>query len=187
MNRERGSQCLYGSRPRGSAPPGDGPAPVVGVVHDGARTQTSAGRGDTLRDLGFRTASTLVGLVVAVGALLSVGGLTTGPAGAATASPAAAETSAQTSTASRSTPLLVLQSETLWVTPSSSTFNLDLGLGPGAPASGKLSVSVAVYSCLSTVSAFDQDASSSSGPSGTPLFHTTTPWPALGASASRSR
>lgn len=170
--------------------PGDGPAPVVGVVSCGAGHVLPPTRRRALTHNAGRGAIRALASLAAAAGLAAVGpGLGAAPAGAVSAAAptaaAAASSSAPeaTTTASnRSSPLLVLQSQSTWVTPASSTFTLDLSLAAGTPAPSKASVSVAVYSCLSTVSAFDQDATSSS-PSGTPFFHTSTPWPATGGTA----
>lgn len=67
---------------------------------------------------------------------------------------------------------LVLLSQTAWVTPGAP---FDLHLRPartGVPAAD-LGVTVSVYSCLSSVSGFDQSVGT--GPTGTPVSSTTTP------------
>jgi hypothetical protein len=82
---------------------------------------------------------------------------------------------------SASAPLTML-SQTPWVTPGK-PFDLQLeAAGTSVPAA-QLGVSVAVYSCLSSVSAFDQSVSSSSGPSGTPISSTRSPLPVSGLPA----
>ncbi|HWE69394.1 MAG TPA: hypothetical protein VG205_03470, partial [Acidimicrobiales bacterium] len=70
---------------------------------------------------------------------------------------------------------LILSYQSPWVTPTQS-FDVKLHTGPGTPSSSDLGVSVTVYSCLSSVSSFDQAVTASS-PSGTPIARTTTPLP----------
>ena len=54
-------------------------------------------------------------------------------------------------------------------------FDLQLRVSDSAVPAAALGVTVAVYSCLSSVSAFDQSVSASSGPSGTPISSTPSP------------
>ena len=69
-------------------------------------------------------------------------------------------------------PALVLLSQTSWVTPGQQ-FDLHLRTtAPSVPA-GDLGLTVAVYSCLSSVSGFDQSLVGS--PTGTPVSSTTSP------------
>jgi hypothetical protein len=134
-------------------PIGDGPAPIVGVGPHGVRRRPGP----------FRTA-----VWVALAAALGMGLVTGGgerPAGAAggAASPTAAVG-----------PPLILVSQTPWVTPDGS-FDLKLRAGAGTPPTSQLGVSVSVYPCLSSISAFDQSVNSTVGPSGTPIDATRTP------------
>ncbi len=71
-------------------------------------------------------------------------------------------------------PPLILVSQTPWVTLDGS-FDLKLRAGTGTPPTSQLGVSVSVYPCLSSVSAFDQSVNSTVGPSGTPIDATRTP------------
>ncbi len=64
-------------------------------------------------------------------------------------------------------------SQTNWVTPGQ-PFVLDLRTGIGTPPASQLGIDVTVYSCLSSVSAFDQTLSAS-GPSGPKISETSTP------------
>jgi hypothetical protein len=74
---------------------------------------------------------------------------------------------------------LTLVSQTPWVTPTENTF--DLKVMPGATTtSAALGLSVSVYTCLSSVSAFDQSVDSASGPAGSPIDTTTAPLPLSG-------
>jgi len=79
---------------------------------------------------------------------------------------------------------LILSYQSPWVTPTQ-PFDVKLHTGPGTPPSSDLGLSVAVYSCLSSVSSFDQAVTASS-PSGTPIARTTTPltWTSLHPDAS---
>jgi Family of unknown function (DUF6049) len=112
-------------------------------------------------------------LVTACAALLAISGTIT--AGAATGGAATAEQAkAKLQASSAAAAPLTLTAQTPWVTPGQP---FDLRLRPGTtavPAAG-LGVSVTVYSCLSSVSAFDQSVSSTSGPSGEPISSTQTP------------
>lgn len=74
--------------------------------------------------------------------------------------------------------LLTLVSQTTWVQPSQ-PFDLHLRIGNGTLDPALLGISVAVYSCLSSVSAFDQSVAAS-GPSGTPISSTQSPVPLNG-------
>ncbi len=134
-------------------PPGDRPAPVIGV--------------------GRRHARGLAALVALVALVALPSGASS--AGAATApSPPASEVADASSSGSDE---LTLASQTPWVTPPSQpNFDLDLQAGAGSPGPAELGVSVAVYSCLSSISAFDQSLSAS-GPEGTPISRTTAPLP----------
>jgi hypothetical protein len=78
-------------------------------------------------------------------------------------------------------PALVLVSQSSWVGPGQ-TFSLDLRLGPSAPAPSSLALDLAVYGCLSSVSAFDQ-ALGNQGPTGVPAARTAAalPWSSLPA------
>ena len=69
---------------------------------------------------------------------------------------------------------LTLTYQTPWVTPGQ-PFDLHLRPGTTSVPASSLGVSVSVYSCLSSVSAFDQTVSSTSGPSGEPISSTQTP------------
>lgn len=75
----------------------------------------------------------------------------------------------------------MLVSQSSWVGPGQ-TFSLDLHLGPSAPRPSSLALTLAVYGCLSSVSAFDQ-ALGGQGPVGVPAARTTTalPWSSLPA------
>ena len=90
---------------------------------------------------------------------------TTGPAGATTGA---------VPTGTTVGPPLVLVSQTPWVGPDG-TFDLKLRTGTGTPAASQLGVSVVVYPCLSSISAFDQSVVSAAGPTGTPIDATRTP------------
>jgi len=69
---------------------------------------------------------------------------------------------------------LELLAQTPWVTPGQ-TFDLHLQANVPASAEADLGVAVAVFPCLSSVSAFDQSVTS--GPTGTPVSSTTTALP----------
>jgi Family of unknown function (DUF6049) len=92
-----------------------------------------------------------------------------GPAAAATPAAGAAAALA----ASGAPVPLALVSQSAWVAPGG-TFDVRLRAGPGTPDLSSLAVSVAVYPCLSSVSAFDQSVSAA-GPAGSPITQTTTP------------
>jgi hypothetical protein len=107
----------------------------------------------------------LATVLVAVGA-----GLFVHPGAGAAATPP--ESTAVGMAASGSTPLTVV-SQTSWVAPGQA-FDLRLRVEDSAVPTTQLGVSVAVYSCLTSVSAFDQ---SLSNPSATPISSTPTPLP----------
>ncbi len=69
---------------------------------------------------------------------------------------------------------LVLISQSPWVTPAQPSFDLKLRPVGAAAAPISLGVSVSVYACLSSVSAFDQSLSAA-GPSGSPITTTRSP------------
>ncbi len=149
MDRERGSSCpsRYGLRDAG--PVGGGPAPTTGGVRPPARRR--------IRHLvAPMVACALVVLVPSTGILAGR------PAGAAT-------TAAPVQAAAGD---LTLLSQTAWVTPGQV---LDLHLRATAPGvdPAHLGVAVALYPCLSSISAFDQSVTS--GPTGTPLAATPAP------------
>jgi hypothetical protein len=95
--------------------------------------------------------------------------------GGADPSPGATTAAARATTSGTSPPLTVL-AQTAWVAPGQS-FDLKLKAGSGDPPASQLGVSVAVFPCLTSVSAFDQTVTSSSGPSGSPISATSSPLP----------
>ncbi len=164
MDRERGRACPDGSDPRGGAPLGDGPAPTIGVGPGHAhvnRDPPLRGRHGATR----ATAAVLVLLAGLVPALL---------AGAARAGAGPAPTTRAAVTAVHSSGPLVLLAQTPWVIPGQ-TFDLHLQADVPAGAEADLGVAVAVFPCLSSVSAFDQSVTS--GPTGSPVSSTTAPLP----------
>jgi hypothetical protein len=74
---------------------------------------------------------------------------------------------------------LTLVSQTPWVGPGD-TFDLKVMPGATTGSAAALGLSVSVYTCLSSVSAFDQSVASASGPAGTPIDATTAPLPLSG-------
>ncbi len=76
-------------------------------------------------------------------------------------------------------PALTLVSQSTWVGPGQ-TFSLELRLGSSAPPSSSLGLTLAVYGCLSSVSAFDQ-ALANQGPTSAPVARSTSvlPWSSL--------
>ncbi|MGC8463282.1 MAG: DUF6049 family protein [Acidimicrobiales bacterium] len=76
-------------------------------------------------------------------------------------------------------PSLTLVSQSTWVGPGQ-TFSLELRLGASAPPSSSLGLTLAVYGCLSSVSAFDQ-ALTNQGPTSAPVARSTSvlPWSSL--------
>jgi len=69
---------------------------------------------------------------------------------------------------------ITLVSQTPWVVPEEN-FDLKLRFGAASAPPSQLGLSVSVYSCLSSVSAFDQSVTSAAGPSGTPIDATRSP------------
>jgi hypothetical protein len=109
-------------------------------------------------------------------------GLMNAPEAAATTPGAAATTSTLVSDAARpaagsvtSSPL-TLSAQTAFVTPGQD-FDVKLRPGSGSPPVADLGLTVAVYGCLSSVSAFDQSVTSTAGPSGTRVSSTRSPVP----------
>jgi hypothetical protein len=83
------------------------------------------------------------------------------------------DATAATATTTGTAPI-TLVSQTPWVVPEES-FDLKVRVGTAAPPTSELGLSVSVYSCLSSVSAFDQSVTSAAGPSGTPIDTTRSP------------
>ena len=77
---------------------------------------------------------------------------------------------------------LRLISQSAYVTPGQQ-FDLKLRTTTGEPPSAQIGVSVSVFTCLSSVSAFDQSVGSSGGPGGSPISATRTPLPVSGLPA----
>jgi hypothetical protein len=127
-------------------------------------------------------------MVVTAGVSVAIGaGVLPGFAAAHPSAPAGARPLAS-STASGSTaagPLTVL-SQSSTVAPGQ-PFDLQLRASDSSVPTAALGVTVAVYSCLSSVSAFDQSVSASSGPSGTPISSTPTPLAVSGLPAVAGR
>ena len=90
---------------------------------------------------------------------------------------------AATETTVTGTAPITLVSQTPWVVPEGS-FDLKLHVGTGSAPLSQLGLSVSVYSCLSSVSAFDQSVTSAAGPSGTPIDTTRSPLAVTGLPAS---
>lgn len=101
-------------------------------------------------------------------------GLTVGP-GPATGMAAAAQAAA-------GIPPITLVSQTPWVVPEGS-FDLRLRIGTSSTPRSQLALSVSVYSCLSSVSAFDQSVTSAAGPSAAPIDSTRSPLAVTGLPA----
>ena len=101
-------------------------------------------------------------------------GLTVGP-GPATGMAAAAQAAA-------GIPPITLVSQTPWVVPEGS-FDLRLRIGTSSTPRSQLGLSVSVYSCLSSVSAFDQSVTSAAGPSAAPIDSTRSPLAVTGLPA----
>ena len=164
MSREPGSLCPSGNRPRGFGPTGDGPAPVIGVG---------------LRRARFVAVVVLLAVAMVVGMIDPLGlppiASALAPAFPAASLSAASASAASAASASTSPGSLSLTYQSPWVSPGQ-PFDIKLRAGSGAPAVADLGVSVAVYGCLSSVSSFDQAATSSS-PSGTPISRTASPLP----------
>jgi len=146
-------------------PIGDEPAPAIGVglrhAHSWAFARRVRARSPRL--------SVHAALVVCSGALLAAV-LAPPPAHAGPTTPSADVADV---VVSHGGPPLVLVSQTPWVAPGQS-FDLKLRPGSGGAPAARLGVSVEVYSCLSSVSGFDQSLSPS-GPSGTPISSTSSP------------
>jgi hypothetical protein len=114
---------------------------------------------------------------VTAGVSVGIGvGVLPGVAAAHPPAPTGARPLVAASTASEPTasgPLTVL-SQSSTVSPGQ-PFDLQLRVSDSSVPTAALGVTVAVYSCLSSVSAFDQSVSAPSGPSGTPISSTPSP------------
>jgi hypothetical protein len=110
-------------------------------------------------------------LVVPVVALLLVSGRAA-PASSAVA--VAKPNDARTVTNSSPAPPLLLESQTGWVT-RGVDFDLHLRISPQNIPAARLGITVAIYSCLSSISGFDQ--STVPGSAGTPVSSTATALP----------
>jgi len=157
VDRQRARTSPGDSDPGGTGPVGGRSAPfpetAPGAVS--ARRTRYAGRSRVTRTVG--AVATLVAVVVLL--------VLPDPVGAtASGGPAVQLTTSSTA--------LVLLSQTPWVTPGES-FDLHLRPGPTDVPAADLGVSVSVYSCLSSVSGFDESVGT--GPTGTPVSSTTTP------------
>jgi hypothetical protein len=118
---------------------------------------------------------------VTAGVSVGIGvGVVPGVAAAHPSAPSSAHPLVASSTASG--PLTIL-SQSSTVSPSQPLFDLQLRASGSSVPAADLGVTVAVYSCLSSVSAFDQSVSASSGPSGTPISSTPSPLPVSGLPA----
>ncbi len=191
MDRERGSLCPTGSHPRAGETLGDRPAPIVGV---GAPCPRSGGghlfprartrgrrwpsrpgrRAGPARRPGPRLAPLLAVVVTVVGSgtvvLPETAGASVRPGGHGQVPPAVA-----TSAASATSAPLTLVAQTPFVTPAQPVFDVRLRTGTTSPPVADLGLTVAVYGCLSSISAFDQSVTSGSGPSGTKISSTRSP------------
>jgi hypothetical protein len=160
-------------------PAEDGPAPVSGVGMRRARWVVPV---RLLAGLLLGPAAVVQMTSVPAGAAPTAAG-SAEVAGAAGAAGAAAASGPNGVSASDGSGSLILTGQTPWVIPSAAgtPFDLTLRLGSGLPNSSSLGLSVAVFPCLSSVSAFDQSISSTSGPAGTPIARTGSPlpWPSL--------
>jgi len=158
-------------------PIGDGPAPIVGVALRGARSRMARPRRGrpTDRTRGRRWSLGAPGATAAVLATLLLSPVASS---AAPSDPAAGATAAAAQTPPDRTPPLVLLSQTSWVAPGQA-FDLKLHVAAGSTPSARLGLSVAVFTCLSSVSGFDQSISSA-GASGTRIAGTTAPIPVNG-------
>ncbi len=167
MDRERGSLCPTGSHPRAGVPLGAPPAPI------GPELAPSTHR----RHSPFVSAplARLVAPGIVAGILITVG-LATAAAAGASPRPAGAELQAATERASLP---LSLSAQTAYVAPGQ-PFDVRVQAGRGSPPVADLGLNVAVYACLSSVSAFDQSMNSATGPPGTRISATRSPVPLSG-------
>ncbi len=99
---------------------------------------------------------------------------------AAAASPAPGHGQARSpavvvSAGSASSAPLTLLAQTSFVTPGQPVFDVRLRTGTASPPAADLGLTVAVYPCLSSISAFDQSVDSASGPLGAPISSTRSP------------
>ncbi len=181
MNRERGSLCPSASHPRVGGPTGDGPAPIVGVEPLGAYSAVSVPPAGVIGAPRLRRwvrrsrwqRPLVVGAALAALVLLTPGTALAHPPPAGRVRP---ESAAPSTDAAAPAALTVL-AQTAVVTPGQA-FDLQLRVQTGPLSVSQLGLSVTVYPCLSSVSAFDQSVSSA--PSGTPVTSTPSPLPVGG-------
>ena len=154
MDRQRARTCPGGSAPGGTGPASGGSVPLTGALADRAK-----GRGIRSAQRARRVA--VMGLAVLV-LLAGQGGLASGA------------TQAPSSGVAASSPSLVLLSQTPWVTPGQ-VFDLHLKATGSTVPVAHLGVNVSVYSCLSSLSGFDQSLTSVQ--TGAPVSSTGSPLP----------
>jgi hypothetical protein len=151
VDRHRARTCPGGSDPGGTGPAGGSAARTGGEVPP---RDPATGRPRPRRLAG---AVGLLALALAVPMAVAPA-----PAGAA---PAGVRLEA-------AAPALVLASQTAWVTPGQA-FDLHLRPSGTSVPTARLGLTVSVYSCLSSVSGFDQSVGA--GPTGTPVSSTPSP------------
>lgn len=156
-------------------PPGDGPAPIIGVAQGRARSEPGARRprADARRRPASRWRSGLALTAVVAGSVVMAAAPPSGTTVAGAAVEAVGAAAGAGPSGSAAAPPLTVVAQTAWVAPGQ-PFDLQLRPGAGTPPVAQLGVSVSVYSCLSSVSAFDQSVSAS-GPTGTPISSTHSP------------
>jgi len=169
VDRERGSLCRSGIRPRAGGPNGDGPTPIAVVVTPAVRSRLPT-RLPASRPAWAAGPGAIVWLAVLVALVFSPGAA----GGATTATTATVPPPQAAASSGTGGPVpLILLSQTAWVT-RGQPFDLQFKPGRGAPPVSQLGVSVSVYGCLSSVSGFDQSISSP-GASGSPISSTRSP------------
>jgi len=118
-----------------------------------------------------------------VATLAALVALAVGPVAVPGVAQAAPQAAATVSVATTAPTALVLTGQSPWLTPGQ-PFDLRVALGRGAgsaPASS-LGLTLSVYSCLTSVSGFDEAAASDAAPSGRPISSSPVlPWTALPA------
>ena len=156
MDRQRVRTCPPGGDTGGTGPAREGSTLSIGESHRRA-LRRAAGR------------YSLTGALVLAGLLLISTVVTSAPVGAATNA-----SDARTISTPVATPSLVLEKQTGWVT-EGQAFDLHLRATGRTVPTARLGVTVAIYSCLSSISGFSQSVASTS--LGSPISSTTSAIP----------
>ena len=164
MDRQPARTCPLGGEPGGTGPDRGRSSPHPGV--SGSHVQRTHRTGFPRPQVRRRW----IPLVPVLTLLLAAGTTAYALSAGATTPPH----DARTVTSASPTPLLVLESQTAWVT-AGVAFDLHVRISPQNVPVARLGITVAVYPCLSSISAFDQSTTSAS--LGTPVSSTSSALP----------